>query len=169
MVAAYCFVLRELSISDCSQVGDPALLELARLGPKLRYLSAAKCSRVTDIGISAIAKERQDIALKTWSYIRSDRDINFEMGKKTFSHCLTVTTALLQAALPEPAGLRGCQRQGRGVAGALLLPPALARSRQVRRDGRRAARSRCAPARPPQGAASNIECSHSENKVDIGF
>ena len=50
MVAAYCFVLRELSISDCSQVGDPALLELARLGPKLRYLSAAKCSRVTDIG-----------------------------------------------------------------------------------------------------------------------
>ena len=56
MVSAYCFVLRELSISDCDQISDVSLLELARLGPKLRYLSAAKCHRITDRGVSAVAK-----------------------------------------------------------------------------------------------------------------
>ena len=38
-MSAHCFMLRELSISDCPRVTDAALLELARLGPRLRYLS----------------------------------------------------------------------------------------------------------------------------------
>ena len=56
MVAAYCFALRELSISDCPAVTDTALTELARLGPRLRYLSAAKCVNITDRGVIAVAR-----------------------------------------------------------------------------------------------------------------
>ena len=56
MVAAYCFALRELSISDCPAVTDTALTELARLGPRLRYLSAAKCINITDRGVIAVAR-----------------------------------------------------------------------------------------------------------------
>ena len=43
--------LRELSVSDCPQVTDFGLFELAKLGPVLRYLSLAKCGLVTDSGL----------------------------------------------------------------------------------------------------------------------
>ena len=49
-------MLRELSISDCPRVTDASLLELARLGPRLRYLSAAKCVNITDRGVIAVAR-----------------------------------------------------------------------------------------------------------------
>ena len=60
-MVSYCSLLRELSISDYEKITDLSLLELARLGPKLRYLSAAKCHRLTDLGVTAIAKHCYNI------------------------------------------------------------------------------------------------------------
>ena len=45
-VPSFCSGLRELSVSDCTQVTDFGLYELAKLGATLRYLSVAKCVRV---------------------------------------------------------------------------------------------------------------------------
>ena len=55
-VASYCLGLRELSISDCTQITDLGMFELAKLGPNLRYLSVAKCASITDNGIKQIAR-----------------------------------------------------------------------------------------------------------------
>lgn len=52
LVPLYCSGLRELSLSDCGRgVTDFALHELAGLGGSLRYLSVAKCDRVSDAGL----------------------------------------------------------------------------------------------------------------------
>merc|ERR1712071_599032 len=48
--------LRELSISDCLQVTDFGMYELARLGSNLRYLSVAKCDQISDAGIKHIGR-----------------------------------------------------------------------------------------------------------------
>ena len=58
LVATYCSRLRELSVSDCPRVSDGGLVELARLGPSLRYLAAAKCSTtgITDTGVSTVVR-----------------------------------------------------------------------------------------------------------------
>ena len=55
-VSSYCLQLRELSISDCSQITDFGLYELAKLGPNLRYLSVAKCDQISDAGVKQIAR-----------------------------------------------------------------------------------------------------------------
>ena len=50
-VASYCPQLRELSLSECPNVGDKGVAELSQLGPSLRYLSVAKCSDLSDYGL----------------------------------------------------------------------------------------------------------------------
>lgn len=56
-IAAYCSMLRELSISDCTKISDFGLYELAgKVGSQLRYLSVAKCTQVTDEGLKMIAR-----------------------------------------------------------------------------------------------------------------
>ena len=55
-VPSFCISLRELSVSDCSEVTDFGLYELAKLGATLRYLSVAKCPRVSDAGLKVIAR-----------------------------------------------------------------------------------------------------------------
>ena len=39
--------LREVSLSDCRNVTDLGMRELAKLGENLRYLSVAKCEKVS--------------------------------------------------------------------------------------------------------------------------
>ena len=41
-IATYIPQLRELSLSDCSGIGDAGIAELSRLGPSLRYLSICR-------------------------------------------------------------------------------------------------------------------------------
>ena len=55
-LTSYCLHLKELSISDCSQITDFALYELAKLGPTLRYLSVAKCDQISDAGVKEISR-----------------------------------------------------------------------------------------------------------------
>nr|CAD7446888.1 unnamed protein product [Timema bartmani] len=55
-VPSFCNTLRELSVSDCNQVTDFGLYELAKLGANLRYLSVAKCDQVSDAGLKVIAR-----------------------------------------------------------------------------------------------------------------
>ena len=50
-IALYCPQIRELSLSDCSDVSDYGLCELAKLGPSLRYLSVSKCPKISDTGV----------------------------------------------------------------------------------------------------------------------
>lgn len=53
---SFCSQLRELSVSDCSQVTDFGLYELAKLGATLRYLSVAKCDQVSDAGLKVLSR-----------------------------------------------------------------------------------------------------------------
>ena len=55
-VSLHCLHLQELSVSDCPQVTDFGLFELAKLGPVLRYMSLAKCSLITDSGLCQLLK-----------------------------------------------------------------------------------------------------------------
>lgn len=55
-VPSFCSALKELSVSDCHQVTDFGLYELAKLGALLRYLSVAKCDQVSDAGLKVIAR-----------------------------------------------------------------------------------------------------------------
>jgi F-box and leucine-rich repeat protein 7 len=45
-----------LSVSDCTQVTDFGVYEVAKLGASLRYLSVAKCDQVSDAGIKQVAR-----------------------------------------------------------------------------------------------------------------
>ncbi|KAJ8982078.1 hypothetical protein NQ317_015590 [Molorchus minor] len=56
-VPSFCSGLRELSVSDCSNLTDFGLYELAKLGATLRYLSVAKCDQVSDAGLKVIARK----------------------------------------------------------------------------------------------------------------
>lgn len=53
---SFCTGLRELSVSDCVNITDFGLYELAKLGSTLRYLSVAKCDQVSDAGLKVIAR-----------------------------------------------------------------------------------------------------------------
>lgn len=53
---SFCTALRELSVSDCVNITDFGLYELAKLGATLRYLSVAKCDQVSDAGLKVIAR-----------------------------------------------------------------------------------------------------------------
>lgn len=55
-VPSFCIALRELSVSDCSNITDFGIYELAKLGAALRYLSVAKCDQVSDAGLKVIAR-----------------------------------------------------------------------------------------------------------------
>lgn len=55
-IPSYCTQLRELSVSDCTQVTDFGVYEVAKLGASLRYLSVAKCDQVSDAGIKQVAR-----------------------------------------------------------------------------------------------------------------
>ena len=55
-LASHCLSIRELSVSDCTQITDRGLCELGKLGPNLRYLSVAKCEQITDAAVKHIAR-----------------------------------------------------------------------------------------------------------------
>ncbi|RWS13749.1 F-box/LRR-repeat protein 7-like protein, partial [Dinothrombium tinctorium] len=56
-LVTYCPSLREISLNDCPQLTDYFCYELSlKLGSHLRYISLAKCERITDAAIKQIGK-----------------------------------------------------------------------------------------------------------------
>lgn len=48
--------LRVVDLTACSELRDPAIVNLVKNAPKLRNLTLAKCSKLTDISLEAVAK-----------------------------------------------------------------------------------------------------------------
>ena len=66
-IATYIPQLRELSLSDCSGIGDAGIAELSRLGPSLRYLSI--CRIGPSIQYSDKSTDCQDAGLRLEIYL----------------------------------------------------------------------------------------------------
>ena len=66
-IATYIPQLRELSLSDCSGIGDAGIAELSRLGPSLRYLSI--CRIGPSMQYSDKSTDCQDAGLRLEIYL----------------------------------------------------------------------------------------------------
>jgi F-box and leucine-rich repeat protein GRR1 len=49
-------VLRAVDLTGCTELDDRAVINLVRSAPKLRNLTLAKCARLTDVAMDAVAK-----------------------------------------------------------------------------------------------------------------
>ena len=84
-IATYIPQLRELSLSDCSGIGDAGIAELSRLGPSLRYLSI--CRIGPSIQYSDKSTDCQDAGLRLEIYLWRKKTIfKYFTTYFTFSH-----------------------------------------------------------------------------------
>jgi len=141
-----CPQLRELSLSDCPQITDHGLWQLARLGPSLR----CRYSRLNfqfDLMMkknSGIFQSQNVPKSQTKASTRFDQQILQFEPLTMSSNCPGVDT-LLQASLPQPAWLPPHNRRQPGQPGGQLLQAALLGPRQVLRHRLRPGRPRPLP------------------------